>query len=181
MDREKNIVRHSLKDGLYIDPRLIRNDEDEIEYFPFKPTKEECSPRPSVKSFGENGCLEVVCKVKPLDNCFLVHVSLKGAVDLLDDHDLTLKRLKLEEEADLSLSEDPEMADVLPDKDGRFDLKPTLLALFYDAIPPVYSTVPLTKIQGDGFAVYSEDEFKAEQEKEKKKIGENNPFAKLLK
>lgn len=181
MKPEKNVVRHRLKDGLCIDPRLLRNDEDAIEYFPFKPTKEECSPRPSVQGFGENGCLEVVCKVKPLVDGFLVHVSLKGDVDILDDHDLTMKRLKIDEEADLSLSDDPQMADILPDQDGRYDLKPTLLALFYDAVPAVYSTVPLTRIEGDGFSVYSEDEFKEELERERKKVEKGNPFSKLLK
>ena len=58
-NKEKNVIRHKLSDGLYIDPRLLRTGDNETEYFPFKPTEEECSPRPSVRGFGENGCLEV--------------------------------------------------------------------------------------------------------------------------
>ena len=54
-NKEKNVIRHKLSDGLYIDPRLLRTGDNETEYFPFKPTEEECSPRPSVRGFGENG------------------------------------------------------------------------------------------------------------------------------
>lgn len=177
-NKEKNVIRHKLSDGLYIDPRLLRTGDNETEYFPFKPTEEECSPRPSVRGFGENGCLEVVAMVKPMADFLLVEITMKGEVTLLDDHDFTLKNYPIDENCELSLSSDPEMADILPDSDGRYDLKPTLLALFYDAIPPVYSTVPLTKVEGDGYVVYSEDEF----EKDYKNLTENkqdHPFKNL--
>lgn len=176
MNKESNIIRHALKDGLKIDPRLLRTGEQVTELFPFVPTDDECSPRPSVKGYGKNGCLEVTAKVKPLEECLIVDLILKGNVSIIDDHDLQLKELPVEEDATLSLSSDPEMADILPSSDGTFDLRPTLLALFYDAVPAVYSTVPLTKIAGDGYTVYSEDEFKKEMDGST--VG-NNPFLKL--
>lgn len=180
MKKRGNVVRHSLKDPLSIDPRLLRTGEEEIAYFPFVPTREELSPRPSVKGFGANGCLEVKVVVKPLDGCLLARISLSGTADLLDDHDLTRKEFPFCEEAELSLSSDPQMADVLPSSDGTYDLRPTLLALFYGAIPPVYSAIPLKKVEGEGYAVYSQDEYEKELSRRESR-GENNPFSSLLK
>ena len=96
-NKEKNVIRHKLSDGLYIDPRLLRTGDNETEYFPFKPTEEECSPRPSVRGFGENGCLEVVAMVKPMADFLLVEITMKGEVTLLDDHDFTLKNYPIDE------------------------------------------------------------------------------------
>lgn len=177
MSKENNIVRHSLKDGLYIDPRLLRTGEDVTELFPFKPTEKECEPRPSLKNLGENGCLEVQVKVKPLDGFILARIRLDGEVNVIDDHSFELKSIIIEEDAELSLSSDPEMADIMPDADGRYDLRPTILALFYGAVPNVYSTVPLSTIEGDGYTVYSEDEYEKVEEKETNKG--NNPFSKI--
>ena len=32
-NKEKNVIRHKLSDGLYIDPRLLRTGDNETEYF----------------------------------------------------------------------------------------------------------------------------------------------------
>lgn len=177
MKGDKNIIRHSLADGLYVDARLMRTGEDETHFFPFKPTPEECAPRPSLKDLGENGCLEVAVRVKPLDGFILARINMDGIVDVIDDHDMLPKPIEIHEDAELSLSSDPEMADIMPDPDGRYDLRPTMLALFYDAVPNVYSTVPLTKLDGDGYTVYSEDAYEEEEERENVST---NPFSKLL-
>ena len=93
-------------------------------------------------------------------------LSIEGECHLRDSHDGSLIEYELDDTVDVLLgSEKEEENDLFPDEDGIYDLRGSILALFYDAIPKNYSKVPLARIEKDNYVVLSEEEYEKEHQK----------------
>lgn len=106
-------------------------------------------------------------------SCFVVYLSLNADIDYIDAHDTNrIDELEIENEVELTiLPKDAENSDIVPDKDGIYDLRPSILGLLYSSIPNNYSEID--NDSDSEFKVMTEEEY----QKEKKKS--NSPFALL--
>lgn len=101
-------------------------------------------------------------------------ISVEGKCLLRDAHSHKEVEYPLSDSVDVLLhSENEEENDILPDKDGIYDLRGSVLALMFDAIPKNYSEVPLERYEEDNFVVMSQDEYEREHAKS------SSPFADL--
>lgn len=173
MGKTKVIV-HQDEGDLLFNPKLLRQGNSETHRFPLLITKEELKAAPELLSL-DHDTARVYCEFNLLDNCLLCHMDVKSKVKILDNHDFKAKDELLVDSCDLTLSEDPEIADIVPDRNGCYDLRPTALALFYSSVPGDYSTVSLNTIEGDGFEVLTEEEYL--RRKEQNPVKEENAFA----
>lgn len=174
-DREGRII-HPASDELWLDPRSLRSGRTEVHIFPLLISKQELTAVPAAEGL-ENDTAQVTCTFKVLDDCIVCTMQVDSRVALIDEATLKLTYLDCSDWADLSLSKDPDMADVMPDERGRYDLKPTALALFFSSVPSRYSSNPEASYEGDGFEVISEDEYNRRLASSKK---EENPFEQAL-
>lgn len=127
----------------------------------FTLTEEELKSFPSVVSFEE---LVVEESLVSADYYYVVNLRVYGSVTLLDSHD-PKKTLPYEFDDDMDITvaiEDLDNSDILPDKDGEFDLRGSILALLFDAIPLSYSETELTKIVTEEYTLMSEAEKRKE-------------------
>lgn len=102
----------------------------------------------------------------------IVNISFDDDITLIDAHLLTEVKYHLEDDVDVYISKREEDSDILPDKDGIYDLRGSILALLYNGIPNNYSTTALDRIDTDSYILMSEEEYERTREK-------NNPFASL--
>jgi hypothetical protein len=120
---------------------------------------------------------EIVLKgyLSGADNLYKLTLTCKGSILLRDGHDFKRKDLySLDDQVDLTIDHiDEENSDIHPEPDGSYDLRSSLIALLYDAIPKNYSEIPLKKIVTDDYTLLSEEE------NERQKNAGNNPFAVL--
>ena len=156
-DRDGRII-HPVSDELWLDPRILRTGRTETHVFSLKISPEELGPVPGVQGLADD-VVQVTCTFKVLDDCIVCTMRVDSRIAIIDEALFRTVYIDCTDTADLSLSKDPEMADVLPGERGRYDLKPTALALFYSSIPFRYSSNPQETIEGDGFEVISEDEY----------------------
>lgn len=149
-------------------PNLKLNQTTDIDFFL---TDEERKKFSNVEDFVQ---LDITQNVSGSRDCYLVTLGLSCVVDLIDDHDNDrIDEVEIQDEVQITiLPGDDENSDILPDKDGSYDLRGSILALLFSAIPENYSEVDL-KNGSDEFRVYSDEEY---QEEKKKK---NSPFASL--
>lgn len=101
-------------------------------------------------------------------------ISCAGIVHLFDAHDGEKCDVELEDSVDVIIdTSHDENSDILPDEDGLYDLRGSILALLFNTIPQNYSEVELTRVEGNGYILMSEEEY------EKERAKQNNPFAGL--
>ena len=106
---------------------------------------------------------------------FSVYINLEADFVVLDNHNFKPTTVHVSDDADLILdTHDDENSDVHIGPDGYYDLRSSYLSLLFSMIPLGYSSVPLSKIENSDFTFISEEEY------EKKKRLDNNPF-KILK
>ncbi len=163
IDQKKVTVIHKAGEGVVFDPRLLRSGGKETHVFTLVLTPAELSAVPTVLALTKQPAT-VTCTIDQLDDCLVVNMKVRAQARLLDDHDLKAKPTTLTDTADLVLSTDPDMADIMPGRDGRYDLRPSALALFYAAVPESFSTSGLDRIEGDGYEIVSEAEYAREQQ-----------------
>ncbi len=180
MSKERPVRNHDRGEPVVFDPRLMREGDKETDIYQMVLTPAEQSAAPAVIHL-KGQSVKVICKVDRTPDCFLMDMEVRSAVTMLDDHDLKPKKTQLAEQADLALSADKDMADILPDRNGTYDLRPTALALFYSSVPTTFSTVGLTKVEGEGFEILSQAEYdKEEAQREEERRKDDNPFAKAF-
>lgn len=93
-------------------------------------------------------------------------LSVEGKCLLKDAHTHKEVEYPLDDSVDILFhSENEDENDILPDKDGIYDLRGSVLALLFDAIPKNYSEVPLQRYEEDNFVVMSQDEYEREHQK----------------
>lgn len=101
-------------------------------------------------------------------------LSCSGNVVLKDAHNGEKRVVPLVDSVDITLDpHDPENSDLVPDDDGLYDLRGSILALLFNSIPNNYSEVELTRYEGDGYVLMSEEEYEREHKKNA------NPFSQL--
>ena len=129
-------------------------------------TDEERAKFTNVEDFNELSVQETISGNK---DCYVIRL-----VDLIDDHDNDrIDEIEINDDVEVTiLPGDNESSDIVPDKDGAYDLRGSILALLFSAIPSNYSEVEF-KNKDPEFVVYSDSEY----EKEKKK--NTSPFSKL--
>lgn len=99
-------------------------------------------------------------------NLITLTLTIDGKCHLVDSHDGSIVEYELDDNVDVLLgSEKEEENDLFPDEDGIYDLRGSILALFYDAIPKNYSNVPLTRIEKDNYVILSQEEYEKEHQK----------------
>jgi hypothetical protein len=118
--------------------------------------------------------LALYASLSGASNLYTVTVFAKGTVTLRDAHDGKERTVPIDDSVDAAiLPNDEENSDLLPDPDGTYDLRSTILALLFDAIPKNYSEVPLRRIETDDYVLMSEEE------REREKNAQSNPFSAL--
>ena len=134
-------------------------------------TDEERAKFTNVEDFNELSVQETISGNK---DCYVIRLDLYALVDLIDDHDNDrIDEIEINDDVEVTiLPGDNESSDIVPDKDGAYDLRGSILALLFSAIPSNYSEVEF-KNKDPEFVVYSDSEY----EKEKKK--NTSPFSKL--
>lgn len=98
-----------------------------------------------------------------------IKMSVHAELELLDDHTFKLVPFTATDQEDIILrSEDKENC---VEKEGNeYDLRPSLLAVFFSLVPTSYSIAPLKKIETDDCIIYSQEEYE-------KTRRSNNPFS----
>lgn len=148
---------HQESEEVLIDPRNLRTgSQTHIYGLTIKPENLEAVP--GVLSVKDDK-ITVTCKFRPVEDYIICSIRVDALISILDEHDLKAKPLGVHDEDDLTLSNDVDVADVLPDIRGRYDLTPSALALFYSAVPTQFSTSKLTSVAGNGYEILSEDEY----------------------
>ena len=137
----------------------------------FELLDEEKKTFPNLISLDE---LVLSAKITSASDYYTISLALKGSARVRDAHNGVERTLPFDDDFDLVIApHDEESSDILPDEDGQYDLRGSILALLYDAIPDSYSEVPLTEVKTDDFVLMSEEEYAKKQAKK------NNPFAAL--
>lgn len=119
-----------------------------------------------VKEFSPISVIETITGSQ---DCFVITLEIEADIDYIDSHDINrIDELIISNDAEITiLPNDSENSDILPDKDGIYDLRPVILALVSSSIPNNYSEVESK--EGE-FHIYSVEEY------EKEKAKKNSPF-----
>ncbi len=100
-------------------------------------------------------------------------LTVFGECKLVDSHDGNIIPYELDDSVDVIIAPDNEEEnDIFPDDDGIYDLRGSVLALLFDAIPKNYSLVPLKKVECDNYTIISEDDYRKEHSKAVSAFGE---------
>ena len=142
---------------LLLDPEYLSGTGDPHETYEPVLTEEERRYFPNLVSL-EDCLLEAdILGAAPV---FEAHVLLTGHATLHDGHDGSLVGLDIDDGVDLVLDlRNPDDSDLVPEKDGGYDLRGTFLSLLHDAVPSNYSKVPLRRVETDDFVLMSEEEY----------------------
>ncbi len=137
----------------------------------FELTEKEKKYFPNLLSLNDSS---YVLEVLSLGKLSSLVVSVVGDVTLLDAHDGAERTYHLDDSVEITIAtDDDENSDILPDDDGLYDLRGSILAILFNSIPQNYSEVPLTKIVHENYVLMSEEEYEAEKKKR------SNAFADL--
>lgn len=112
-----------------------------------------------------------------LDFGYVVNISLKGEISIVDDVTSKIVKYKIDTNDSLNtaLKDDEEIGiDIIANR-GNYDFVPVILALFYQAIPLKINYSQKYKKSQD-YEVISEEDYNLRKQKQKE---EENPFAKL--
>lgn len=146
-----------------------------IEEEPFKSTvsftQEELKAVSNVKEAKD---IDIILNSYELEEGYLVKVSIKGKVTLIDD--MTDKKIiyPIDVEDYLNLGfEEKEDTDVVINKYKTFNLYPAILAIFYQSIP-LKVNFHSKYVSTPDYDFISEDEYN-----KRKSSSSNNPFSKL--
>lgn len=146
-----------------------KNSSFEIQNFSFTEAEKRYVP-----NFNSLDKAKIHVSVINAGDMFTLTFDVYGECSLIDAHDSSIIPYILDDSVDVIIAPNSEEEnDIFPDEDGIYDLRGSVLALLYDAIPKNYSLVELTKIEKDNYVVMSEDEYKKEHQKNK------NAFASL--
>ena len=138
----------------------------EIDDFSF--TEEEMKYVPYFKDMGD---AYIHVDVFNAHSIVTLTLTVLGNCHLIDAHDGSTIEFPLEDSVDVVINpENEEENDIDPDEDGIYDLRGSILALLFDAIPKNYSLVPLTKIEKDNYVVMSQDEYEMLHRKSSKNV-----------
>lgn len=170
----KGRIVHPADSECLVDPRNIRQ-SSETHLYKVLIDKSVLEAVPGVLAVTGDE-VRVTCVFKPLDDCIVCSMKVVSEISILDEHDLKSKKLTVSDADDLTLSPDPDTGDILPDARGRYDLKPSVLALFFSSVPSQFSTTHQKAIEGNGYEILSEDEFK---KREARGDYADNPFSVL--
>lgn len=152
---EKDILLFSPEEALSLPDRTM-------EFFPSL-TEEERRFFPNVQSLDS---LLLTARILGQPPVYEAKLSLSGKAVLRDAHDGSSIPLDIDEEVDVVLDEsEPENSDLLPEKDGRYDLRGTFLGLLHDALPASYSCVPLGYVETEDYVLMDEDEYEKRRRK----------------
>ncbi len=139
----------------------------------FELTEKEKKYFPNLLSINDTTFVLRVLSLGKLSSLVLL---VEGDITLTDAHDLSERSYHLDDSVEITIATDNEdNSDILPDEDGLYDLRGSLLALLFNDIPQNYSEVPLTKIEHENYVLMSEEEY----EEEKKKRKNTNAFSDL--
>lgn len=121
--------------------------------------------------------LDISAKVTAANEYFTVSLFAKGEAKVKDAHGGEIRTLPIEDGVDVLIApSDLEQSDILPDVDGVYDLRGSILAVLFDAIPDTYSETPFERVETEDYVLMSQEEYeKIRKQREK----EDNPFASL--
>lgn len=146
---------------ILLDLSSTNKDVGNVYEIDFELTDEEKKSFPSVISFES---LVVEEELVSTNYIYVVNLRVYGKVILLDSHD-PKNHIPYEFDDDMDITVSPldlDNSDILPDSDGQYDLRGSILALLFDAIPLSYSETELTKIVTDDYILMSEEEKRRE-------------------
>jgi len=172
MQKEKTII-HNDESELLFSPKILKNNIQETHRFNLVITDDELKAVPEVlKLYYDHA--RVYCTFKLTGDYVICHMEVKAKINIIDNHDFKEKSLIVFDFDDLTLSTDEEVSDIMPDRNGCYDLRPVALALFYSAVPGDYSTGKLNTYRNEWVEVITEEEYNSRISNKK-----NNPFYKL--
>lgn len=154
------------------DINQIINGETEYE---IQLTKKELEAVPNVKSVDE---LFAYFTAYESENGFLIHLEIEGIIDIFDQNSAGYVKLEIFEKEDIVVSSDESVTDIQEDR-GEYDFYPTILALFYSAVPIRYSSKKLDIEKKDDYTLMSEEAYEQSIEEEEEESQKSNPFASL--
>lgn len=126
-----------------------------IEDFAF--TQEELKYIPNFVSLDE---AQIFVSVLNAGNMITLTLHVEGNCLLKDAHNGEEIPYDLSDSVDVIIAPDnQEENDIFPDSDGIYDLRGSVLALLFDAIPKNYSEVPLETYSKDNYVVMSQEEY----------------------
>jgi hypothetical protein len=133
------------------------HDEFDIDEFQFTESEHKYLP-----NFVDMGDAYIHVEVLNAISMMTLTLTLEGACHLKDEHDGSIIEYELEDSVDVIIApESEEDNDIEPDEDGVYDLRGSILALLFDAIPKNYSETPLESYQKDNYTVMSQEEYMA--------------------
>lgn len=142
---------------------LLSLKEGEAYDLDFELTENEKKYFPNLLSLNDTSFVLEVVSLGKL--CSLV-VYVDGDITLRDAHDNSERAYHLEDNVEIAIDTDnDENSDILPDDDGLYDLRGSVLAVLFNSIPQNYSEVPLTKIVHENYVLMSEEEYEEEKKK----------------
>ena len=165
----------SIEAELILDPKALRTGDKETRVYQLEVTQENLTAVPGVIKVESP---EVTCEFRPLDDCIICRMTVQSHPLIEDSRTGKVQEVDCSDSDELTLSTDEERADILPDRRGRYDLKPSALALFFSSIPVSGGGQEFEPIDGDGYEVISEDEF---ERRKRSGYYSDNPFGELKK
>ena len=97
--------------------------------------------------------------IKGDENLYSGDAYVKGRVYLIDSRDISkIIPYDFDDSVDFQVViNDDSTSDILPEKDGSYDIRTVFLALIYDAIPTFYTESELEDIDDENVSVYKEE------------------------
>jgi len=140
-------------------------------------TEKELKAVPNVKSVEE---LYATFTTYEVENDYVVHVEVEGTVSIIDHVTTKLTSLEVKDSEDVTISDDAERTDIVFNQ-GAYEFYPTVLALFYAAVPVRYSAKDVDYQEKDAYTYMTEDKYEVAHEKivEEGEGSAPNPFKKL--
>lgn len=155
----------SLSDNrIVFDPTRMSYSEEEYQ-LDFTLTEEEKKSFPNLVSMDD---VKYFLKAEEASGYYSLNLRAVGDVILKDSHNGEERTIRLDDDADITLvPSKPEESDLEPDADGVYDLRGSILAILFNAIPKNYSTVILSKTFGENYVLMSEEEYYKEKMEKK--------------
>lgn len=142
---------------IYIDFNLAKTSK-ESEVFDIELTEPEKSVISNLDHFEH---IEAYYTINGSDNFYHGDCYIKGLCYLIDSRDISKKvPYEFNNDVDYQIQiDDEENSDLLPEDNGKYDMRTVILALIYDAIPSFYTDTKLEDNNGEGVNFLTEEEF----------------------
>jgi len=140
-------------------------------------TQKELKAVPNVKSVEE---LYATFTTYEVENDYVVHVEVEGKINIIDHITTKLTSLEIKDSEDVTISDDAESTDIVFNQ-GSYEFYPTVLALFYAAVPVRYSSKDVDFQEKDTYTYMTEDKYEVTHEvnDEENESSTPNPLKKL--